>query len=321
MKENKSDKYLGQVLHGGGLDQSAEAIVQERMGRVKGATMEIKSIIEEFQMQAIGGMMAAVELWERSIIPSLLSGSGTWFGAKGARAAVDLCDKAQHFYWRVMLAVPESCPKIALRSETGMIGMKWRIWEAKLSLLIRIKRHETDVLCRQVYEQGRANGWPGLGMEVSQICQEIGIEDINDFYISKLEIRDALHNHHYKDVKEELGKSVKLEGIRHEDFSSVQKYFSDKSIESTRLAFRIRCLMVKDIPGNFKEKYKKKGGDALICSYCEEKEIMTQSHCLTCSAWEELRRGLDLSNIEDLTTFFRYLLKERERLEKENVNK
>ena len=63
VKEKKSDKYLGQVLHGGGLDQSAEATVQERMGRVKGATMEIKSIIEEFQMQAIGGVMAAVELW------------------------------------------------------------------------------------------------------------------------------------------------------------------------------------------------------------------------------------------------------------------
>ena len=78
VKQKVSDKYLGQVLHEGGLDQCAEATVQERVGRIRGATMEIKGIIEEFQMQAIGGMMAAVELWERAIIPSLLSGAGTW---------------------------------------------------------------------------------------------------------------------------------------------------------------------------------------------------------------------------------------------------
>ena len=78
VKEKESDKYLGQVLHGGGLSESALATVKERAGRIKGATIEIKSIIEEFQMQTLGGMMAAWELWEKALIPSLLSGSGTW---------------------------------------------------------------------------------------------------------------------------------------------------------------------------------------------------------------------------------------------------
>ena len=47
MKEKVSDKYLGQVLHGGGLEESALATVQERAGKIRGATMEIKSIIEQ----------------------------------------------------------------------------------------------------------------------------------------------------------------------------------------------------------------------------------------------------------------------------------
>ena len=80
VKERVSDKYLGQVLHGGGLDDSALATVRERAGKIKGVSMEIKTIIEEFEMQAMGGLMAARELWERALIPSLLSGSGTWFG-------------------------------------------------------------------------------------------------------------------------------------------------------------------------------------------------------------------------------------------------
>ena len=50
VKQREADRYLGQMLHGGGLDRCAEATVQERMGRIKGATREIKNIIEEFQM-------------------------------------------------------------------------------------------------------------------------------------------------------------------------------------------------------------------------------------------------------------------------------
>ena len=80
VKERVSDKYLGQVLHSGGLEDSALATVKERSGKIKGATMEIKSIIEEFEMQALGVLQAAWELWERALIPSLMSGSGTWLG-------------------------------------------------------------------------------------------------------------------------------------------------------------------------------------------------------------------------------------------------
>ena len=79
LKQRESDRYLGQVLHGAGLDMSAEATVKERVGRIKGATLEIKGIVEDFKMQTIGGMMAAWELWGKALIPSLLSGFGTWF--------------------------------------------------------------------------------------------------------------------------------------------------------------------------------------------------------------------------------------------------
>ena len=88
VKRRECDRYLGQMLHGGGLDRSAEATVQERAGRIKGATMEIKTIIEEFQMQAMGGMMAAWELWERAMVPSLLSGAGTWFGQRDSKKVI-----------------------------------------------------------------------------------------------------------------------------------------------------------------------------------------------------------------------------------------
>ena len=58
LKEKKKDKYLGQVIQST-LADSALATVQDREGKIKGAAIEIKSIIGEFQMQALAGAMAA----------------------------------------------------------------------------------------------------------------------------------------------------------------------------------------------------------------------------------------------------------------------
>ena len=299
----------------------AEATVQERIGRLKGATREIKGIIEEFQMQAIGGMMAAWELWEKACIPSLLSGAGTWFGGKEGKGAIELCDNMQNYFWRVMLTVPESCPKIALRCETGMMGMKWRIWIAKILLLMRIKKQDQGSLSRQVYEESRARGWPGLGEEVASICKETGLPDINNVAVTKAEVKKAIGDHHQADVLKELRESKKLMDIKNEDFSTVKDYFKDKSVENTRMAFKVRSKMVADIPGNFKNKYKRKGEDGIRCSYCTEGKEFSQSHCLECPAWADIREGLDLTDIMDLVVFFRKMLDERARLEAENVKK
>ena len=103
-----------------------------------------------------------------------------------------------------------------------------------------------------------------------------------------------------------------------EEFHEVQEYFHEKSVEKGRMAFKVRSHMVQDIPGNFKEKFRKKG-DGLNCKYCDESEVMTQSHCLVCPAWAELRVGLSMDNIGDLVIFFQKLLAERTRLDKLSV--
>ena len=38
-----------------------------------------------------------------------------------------------------------------------------------------------------------------------------------------------------------------------DDFIEIQEYFRDKSVENTRMAFKVRSEMVPDIPGNFKK--------------------------------------------------------------------
>jgi hypothetical protein len=164
-----------------------------------------------------------------------------------------------------------------------MMGMKWRIWQEKLLLLMRIKNKDTSILCKEEYEEGKVNGWPGLGSEVAKICKEIGLPDLNENNLSKSTIKKAIADHHYKDVMEELKKSNKLEHVKHEEFHEVQEYFHEKSVEKGRMAFKIRSHMVSDIPGSFKEKFRKKG-EGLACKYCDESKMETQSHCLVCPA-------------------------------------
>ena len=242
VKQRVSDKYLGQVLHSAGPESSAEAIVQEIVGRIKGASLEIKSMVEEFEMQAMGGLMAALELWERAIVPSLHSGSGTWFGE--CKKSVELCDQLQNFFWRLILKVPESCPKVAIRSETGMLGMKWRIWkDEKILLLMRIRKQGEDTLSKQIYEEGKTMGWPGLSQEVKNICKDLEINDVNEEMVSKTVIKKAIIEHHIKQMKEEK-KMQKIDDIKHDNIFEVQKYFNEKSIETGRMDFKVRCLMV-----------------------------------------------------------------------------
>ena len=58
LKEKDKDKYLGQMIKSD-IATSALETVKDRVGKIKGASIEIKAIIEEFQMQALAGCMAA----------------------------------------------------------------------------------------------------------------------------------------------------------------------------------------------------------------------------------------------------------------------
>ena len=111
---------------------------------------------------------------------------------------------------------------------------------------------------------------------------------------------------------EEVSKSKKMMQHKADNFKQIQEYMSGKSLDHCRMAFRIRCEMVKEIKGNFKDKHRRKGGDqALKCDECEEDVVETQFHCLVCPHWEEIKRGLELDQIDGMVKFFQRLLVER----------
>ena len=47
------------MVHQEGLEMGVEATIMERLGKVKGAIYTAAGLLETYEMQAIGGMMAA----------------------------------------------------------------------------------------------------------------------------------------------------------------------------------------------------------------------------------------------------------------------
>ena len=60
--------------------------------------------------------------------------------------------------------------------------------------------------------------------------------------------------------------------------------------------------MVEDIPGNFKNKYRKGKkssyqDEGLIYPHCRNGQLFMLTHMLSCSEWTELRKDLNMHSI------------------------
>ena len=67
--------------------------------------------------------------------------------------------------------------------------MKWRVMEAKILLVLAIRRQEEGGLALEVLEEQMAMGFPGLGQEVRQICLEVGLPDATKIDIEVEEVK------------------------------------------------------------------------------------------------------------------------------------
>ena len=63
--------------------------------------------------------------------------------------------------------------------------MVLRIYREKILLVRHIRNLDSTTIARQVYEEQQIQKWPGLAMETSKICFELGIEDCNTTHLSK----------------------------------------------------------------------------------------------------------------------------------------
>ena len=252
VKEKIQDKYLGDVLHQGGCAASVLATVMDREGKVKAAMLEAAAIVDDFRAQCVGGFMVAIDLWELAIIPTLLNNAGTWTNID--EKTEDRLEELQLFFVRLVLQVPVSTPKVALRSETGLCSMKHRVEKEKVMLIHHIKSLSQRTLARQVYNQQVENNWPGLAAETRTICERLGLEDVNKTESTKNQYKNEVMKACRRE--DEILLRSKMEGrSKVQDLVTescqLKEYFHKKSLSRTRDMFRIRTHM-NGLKANFK---------------------------------------------------------------------
>ena len=161
---------------------------------------------------------------------------------------------------------------------------------------------DESVLAKEIYLKTKENDQPGLGNEVKQICEYLGIPDLNEHDVQKREILEKIKKKSSQEIYEELNKSSKMGNIQYMNFNKPQEYFNDKNIENARLKFRFRTKMLNNIPGNFKDKFMY-DQSKLLCEFCPTE--LSQDHFIICSGRKIHRQGLDMGNLDDIVTYIR----------------
>ena len=100
------------VLSSLGLAESVKATVTDRTGKVKGAIYELGVLIKDVRMQAVRGIDTAIELYESSIVPSLIANCETWQEIR--KDTEDKLDALQDLIGKVVLQMPNLTPSFPL---------------------------------------------------------------------------------------------------------------------------------------------------------------------------------------------------------------
>ena len=217
IKEKESEKYLGDFLHSGGDTESTKCTVNDRYWRIMSSILEIKTIVEDYRNKKKGGIMTGIDLWEMSVIPSLLNNCGSW-NMVDTETFTKL-NKLQNTLLRYLLSTPRSTPIPSLPWEFGILPIKFRIIVKKLCLAKHITSLEEGSLAKETYETQLKYSFPGLATDAKQLIKSLNLPDITEKEVcntySKLTwknlVKKTVRKQCENELKNEISKLEKLE--------------------------------------------------------------------------------------------------------------
>ena len=311
MKEKKSERYLGDILHGGGLAASADATVNCRHAKMVHGLKEIKAIVEDCRSNTMGGIKVGLDIWETAYVPSLLNNCSTWMDIEDA--TVNKLEELQNSFYRNLLNVPFTTPKPALIWEVAGLKMKYRIMMSKLLFLHHIICLDSGSLAKQIQNSQQRNQTPGLTKEVQGFMEELNLPSCLEVTFTKAKwkniVKKAIHKANEEEIRHSIEpyKKMKHLNIVDEEFECKQ-YLSTLPLEKARTLFKHKYRMTENIKMNFKND---NGYENSLwkCSYCFNQD--TESHLLWCPGHADMRKGLNLNDDSDLCSYLQKIFAER----------
>ena len=316
-KQKEVEKWLGQYMSAAGLADSVAKTVEAREGKIKGACLEIATIVNDWRSSVVGGMETALLLWEACCIPSLLHGAGTW--TEMSRETERRLDSLQQWFLRLVLQVGQGTPLPSLYWDFTCLDMGLRVDREKLMLALHCRRLGEGALAGQVYAEQKAQGWPGLADEVRQICHKLDIESCDVTSVSKVQYRkyvtEACHSKNKERLRDGAEGKQKCERISKEEYVK-KEYVSSEKIEDVRKMYRTRYGLL-DFAGNYSHARKfEKTNFMCRCEKTREDERHLMS--TDCPVYADIREQFfDLDDDSQLVKYFAMVLARREELDSE----
>ena len=271
MKVLMEEKWLGDYL-AGGLKESVKITVQRRESKTRRASYEIVNIVKDYRAQLIGGFKTGLVLWESCVVPSLLYNCSTWVEV-GKEEEKHLNDQ-QDYFLRLLWWAGPGTPRVALRADTATRSMSARIWKEKILLVYHISHLEVGDLARDLMNEQVRQGWPGLVVEVSKLCETLRLEDTSSTYKNIVDYARE-------------GKKAKKMKIMYNDTLEMKDYVNYGDLYTARTTWEIRSHMLR-VAGNFT-------ATGWRCQACQLEVGEDQEHLAFCDGYTDFRASKDLT--------------------------
>ena len=206
LPNTKADTYLGDVIHQEGCEKSITETIDNRIKKQKNKIEEIIQLAESPVMSITGNSVPAFKLFDSIIIPSLLHNCESWIGITDKH--ISTLQDFQNDFIRRVLKVPDSTPKALLQWDVGLMPMKWRIGKSKLNFVSKVMKKDRSNLCRKTIISEVLNNIKGLGFECSNLCKELGLNNIITSSYTKFEIRNAIYNFVVNETRSSMQNSI-----------------------------------------------------------------------------------------------------------------
>ena len=246
-------------------------------------------------------------------MPSLIHNCSTWVGM--GKEEEKVLNQSQDFFLKLLWATGPGAPRVSLRADLGTRSMESRVWVQKILLIHHMTRLQEGDLARMMLEEQQKHGWPGLALEVSKLCEKLGLEDAattrKDRTVYKKEVVKACKWMDEKNMKKEMErmKERKMRIMIHDD-CDLKEYVKKGNLYNVRKAWELRSFMLRvagNYPGN--KKYEATGWRCQACPYMVRED---QDHLTHCAGYADLRTGVDFDSDEELVKFFGKVMKRRE---------
>ena len=168
------------------------------------------------------------------------------------------------------------------------------------------------------------NNWPGPVMEAKEICESIGVEDVNITTLDKAKyakiVEEACRAKDEADMKKEMTEKVdknnnegswsKLKRMVMDD-CRLKDYVKTGNIFTVRNTWEARAYMLK-VAGNYggSKKYKSSGW---LCQACGSGVREDHNHLGHCTGYSDLLQGRDLATDRELVEFYSLVMDRRKR--------